>query len=218
MHARKYAFAFAVLLIGLCTAVWLRGQFKAPAAATITAPTELSPGMERATFGAGCFWCTEAVFRQLKGVQSVISGYAGGSVPQPTYAQVCAGRTGHTEVAQITFDPNVITYDDLLAVFWKTHDPTQRDVQQYRSVIFYHSDAQRRLAEHYKKELTVAGAFSGPIVTDIVPFAEFYPAEDYHQNYYENHSGQPYCRMFVVPRLEKLKKVFADKMKTTSLW
>src|SRR5262249_21536731 len=154
-------------------------------------PTPAIPdGMERATFGSGCFWCTEAVFQRVKGVESVVSGYSGGDVPDPTYYQVCEGTTGHAEVVQVTYDPQVGSYRELLEIFWKLHDPTTLNRQgadvgtQYRSVIFYHTDEQKELAEHYKQKLDESGAFSRPIVTEIAPLSEFYPAEDYHQNYF----------------------------------
>jgi peptide-methionine (S)-S-oxide reductase len=188
----------------------------APAEASPAAPAAM---LATATFGNGCFWCTEAVFQQLKGVHSVVSGYSGGHVKNPTYRQVCDGTTGHAEVIQITYDPNVVSYDELLEVFWKTHDPTTPNQQgndigpQYRSVVFYHDDEQRRLAEHYKKELDAAGAFRRPIVTEISPFTEFYPAEDYHQRYYEQNPEQSYCRFVIAPKVEKLRQVFQDKLK-----
>jgi peptide-methionine (S)-S-oxide reductase len=150
----------------------------------------------------------------------VVSGYSGGTVKNPTYRQVCTGTTGHAEALQITFDPKEISYEDLLAVFCHTHDPTTKDRQgndvgtQYRSVIFYHSDEQKQLAEKNKKKLDESGLFPAPIVTEIVPATEFYPAEDYHQNYYNQNSGQPYCRAIIGPKVEKLKKVFKDKLKT----
>ena len=172
-----------------------------------------------ATFGAGCFWCVEAVLQRLEGVISVASGYAGGGVENPTYKQVCTGTTGHAEAVQITYDPSKVTYDEILEVFWKTHDPTTKDRQgndvgsQYRSAVFYHNDEQRSLAEKYKKELDASGAFDGPIVTEIVPFTNFYRAEDYHQNYYNENPEQGYCRAVIGPKLEKFRKVFRDKLK-----
>ncbi len=178
------------------------------------------PGLEKATFGAGCFWCVEAVFQQLKGVHSVVSGYSGGATRNPTYEQVCSGSTGHAEVVQIEFDPRVISFVDLLEVFWQTHDPTTLNRQghdvgtQYRSAIFYHSDEQKRQAEEIKKKLDAAGAFRAPIVTEIVRFTEFYPAEKYHQNFYANNPRQSYCAAVIPPKLDKLKKVFGDKLKT----
>jgi peptide-methionine (S)-S-oxide reductase len=157
----------------------------------------------------------------LKGVQSVVSGYSGGTVKNPTYQQISAGTTGHAESIQVTYDPAVVSYQDLLEVFWQTHDPTTQDRQgndvgtQYRSVILYNSDAQKQLAEEYKKKLDASGAFDGPIVTQIVPFTEFFRAEEYHQNYYNANSQQPYCRVVIGPKLAKLKKVFQDKLKAS---
>lgn len=175
-------------------------------------------GLEKATFGNGCFWCSEAVFLRIKGVRKVVSGYSGGRVKSPTYKQVCSGRTGHAEVVQVTFDPAAVSYADLLEVFWGTHDPTTKNRQgvdvgtQYRSVIFYHNDQQKRLAEEYKRKLDAAQVFPAPIVTEIVPFREFYPAEDYHQNYFALNGNQPYCQSVIRPKVEKLKKVFAEKL------
>ena len=159
------------------------------------------------------------MFQQMKGVQKVVSGYSGGTVKNPTYQQVCSGSTGHAEVVQVTFDPSVVSYPQLLEVFWRTHDPTTRNRQggdigtQYRSAIFYHSETQRKLAELYKEKIDAAGVFRSPLVTEIVPFTEFYPAEDYHQNYYADHSSKPYCERIIGPKLEKLKKVFHDRLK-----
>lgn len=175
--------------------------------------------MEKATFGAGCFWCVEAVFQRLKGVEKVESGYSGGHVKNPGYKEVCTGDTGHAEVCQITYDPEQIGFKELLEVFWKTHDPTTLNRQgndvgtQYRSVVFYHNDDQKELAEHYKNELEKSGAFNDPIITEIKPLNTFYKAEDYHQNYFNEHGNQPYCAIVIVPKLEKFKKVFSDKMK-----
>ncbi len=190
-----------------------------PAIPTSPAPAEPPPGLAFATFGNGCFWCTEAVFQQLKGVSAVVSGYSGGTVENPTYKQICTGTTGHAEVIQITYDPTAISFDELLEVFWRTHDPTTRNRQgndvgpQYRSVIFYHTDEQKRRAEHFKQKLDDAGAFPAPIVTEIVPFQGLYHAEAYHQNYYADNAQQPYCQFVIRPKLEKLKAVFADKLK-----
>ena len=175
--------------------------------------------LKKATFGSGCFWCTEAVFERVEGVQSVVSGYAGGTVEYPSYKQVCTGTTGHAEVIQITYDPDIITYDELLQIFWRTHDPTTLNRQgndvgtQYRSVIFYHDDEQKQLAEKYKEELNASGAWKDPIVTEIVPLTNFYKAEDYHQNYYENNPNQGYCSFVIAPKLEKFEKVFKEKLK-----
>ena len=173
---------------------------------------------ERATFGAGCFWCVEAVFRELQGVEKIASGYTGGTVPNPTYEQVCTGRTGHAEAIQITFDPAVISYEELLEVFWKTHDPTTLNRQgndagtQYRSAIFYHSDAQRQAAEKSKAALGASGYYKSPIVTEIAAATEFYPAEAYHQDYYMNNPAQPYCRVVIAPKVEKFRQQFAPKL------
>jgi peptide-methionine (S)-S-oxide reductase len=176
-------------------------------------------GLEKATFGSGCFWCTEAVFEKLKGVESVVSGYSGGATENPTYNEVCSGETGHAEVTQITYDPSIITFAELLEVFWQTHDPTTSNRQgndvgtQYRSVIFYHNEEQKKLAEEYKKKLDEAKIFSNPIVTEITAFTKFYPAENYHQDYYEQNKSQPYCSLVITPKVEKFKKVFKDKLK-----
>jgi len=175
--------------------------------------------LDTATFGAGCFWCVEAVFQNLKGVHSVVSGYAGGTVRNPTYEDVCSGSTGHAEVCQIAYDPKQVTYPELLEVFWKTHDPTTLNRQgndagtQYRSAIFYHNQEQKNLAEHYRKELDSSKAFDGPIVTEIVPLTNFYKAEDYHQNYFNEHGAQPYCLFIIRPKVDKFKKVFKEKLK-----
>jgi peptide-methionine (S)-S-oxide reductase len=176
-------------------------------------------GMDTATFGAGCFWWIDAVFQELKGVQSVSSGYAGGFVKNPSYKEVCTGRTGHAEVAQIVFDPEVISFDDLLEVFWKTHDPTTLNRQgndvgtQYRSSVFYHNDDQKKKAEYYKVKLDESGAYSNQIITTIEELTDFYVAEDSHQNYYNNNSSQPYCTFVIQPKVEKFRKAFADKLK-----
>jgi len=176
--------------------------------------------MDTATFGAGCFWCIEAVFQELKGVVSVTSGYTGGFVKNPSYKEVCTGKTGHAEVAQIVFDPAVVSFEDLLQVFWKTHDPTQLNRQgndvgtQYRSSIFFHNDAQKKQAEYYKAKLEESKAYDKPIVTTIEPLGDFYKAEDYHQNYFSQNGDQPYCTFIIQPKVEKFRKAFADKLKT----
>lgn len=178
-----------------------------------------SEGKETATFGGGCYWCTEAIFQQLKGVDTVISGFSGGTVINPSYEAVCNGTTGHAEVIQITYDPEIISYDELLEVFWQTHDPTTLNRQgydvgtQYRSVIFYHSDEQKNSAETYKKKLDEAGIYESKIVTEISAYTNFFPADKYHQNYYNSNKEQGYCRMVITPKLEKFKKVFSDKIR-----
>lgn len=172
-----------------------------------------------ATFGAGCFWCVEAVFQQLEGVLSVESGYCGGTVENPTYRQVCEGDTGHAEACQIRYDPSKITFDELLQVFWETHDPTTLNRQgndigtQYRSVVFYHDEQQKALAEKRKRELDAAGIWRDPIVTEISPIAEFYKAEDYHQNYYMDNPSKGYCQLVIRPKVEKVRSVFKDRLK-----
>ena len=174
--------------------------------------------MEKATFGGGCFWCTEAVFQQLEGVESVKSGYMGGNVKNPTYDDVCTGLTGHAEVIQIEYDPAKVTFDELLMVFWKTHDPTTLNQQgpdvgtQYRSAVFYHNDEQKQLAESYKEKLLKAKAFRR-ITTKIEPASELYVAEDYHQNFFNNNPKNRYCQAMINPKLDKLKEVFAEKLK-----
>jgi peptide methionine sulfoxide reductase msrA/msrB len=179
---------------------------------------EESNRMEQATFGSGCFWCSEAVFERLKGVTSVVSGYSGGHLENPTYKGVCTGRTGHAEVIQITYDPEIISFKELLEVFWKTHDPTTPNRQgpdvgtQYRSVIFYHDEDQRKLAEQYKQRLNEAGVFKAPVITEISPLEKFYPAEDYHQDYYRQNTRAQYCALVIRPKLEKFKKAFEDKI------
>jgi len=174
--------------------------------------------LETATFGAGCFWCIEACFKDLKGVVSVVPGYAGGQKADPTYKEVCGGQTGHAEVAQVVFDPAVITYEALLEAFWFVHDPTQLNRQgndigtQYRSVIFYHSEEQKRLAQQYLKRLSDEKVWDAPIVTEIVAINNYYEAEDYHHNYFENNPGNPYCQSVVRPKVEKFRKVFAKSL------
>ena len=174
--------------------------------------------MELATLGSGCFWCTEAVFQQLKGVKSVKSGYAGGTTENPSYEQVCTGMTGHAEVIQVEFDSSVISYEELLEVFFETHNPTTMNRQgndvgtQYRSIILYHSDEQKEIAERVKKRLDQSGKWKNPIVTEIKPFTEFYIAEDYHQDYYNQNKNQPYCRVVISPKLQKFEKSFKLKL------
>lgn len=174
---------------------------------------------ERATLGNGCFWCSEAVFQQIKGVDKVISGYAGGHVKNPSYREVCAKNTGHAEVLDIYFDPEIISFEELLEVFWSTHDPTTLNRQgndegpQYRSVVFYHNLQQKEQAEHNKTRLDKSGVFDKPIVTAIEPFTNFYPAEQEHWDYYNTNPMQPYCFYVIKPKLDRLKKVFEHKLK-----
>lgn len=174
--------------------------------------------IQKATFGNGCFWCTEAIFLRLKGVKSANSGYSGGHVDNPTYKAVCSGETGHAEVIQIEFDSDEISFAEILEVFWSTHDPTTLNRQgndvgtQYRSAIFYHDEQQRLEAVGYKDQLSKDAVWSDPIVTEIIPFEKFYPAEDYHQNYLASHGNEPYCAFIVRPKVSKFEKRFADKL------
>jgi peptide-methionine (S)-S-oxide reductase len=175
--------------------------------------------MELATLAGGCFWCLEAVFQQLRGVSKVVSGYAGGQMPNPNYAAVCSGTTGHAEVLQIAFDPSAITFRDVLDVFFTIHDPTTLNQQggdvgtQYRSAIFFHSPEQRRVAEEVVRELDAAKVWDDPIVTEIVPFTVFYAAENYHQEYYRRNANQPYCRAVIAPKVAKLRSKYFERLK-----
>lgn len=191
---------------------------------TATANTDhinpLPGSTDTATFANGCFWCTEAIFEELDGVISAESGYTGGHTANPSYKEVCTGETGHAEALQIVYDPSKISFDELLEVFWQTHDPTTLNRQgadvgtQYRSGIFYHNEEQKKKAEQYKADLDKSGAFDSPIVTEITPFDKFYPAENYHQQYFENNENtNPYCKIVIRPKLDKFRKVFKDKLK-----
>jgi peptide-methionine (S)-S-oxide reductase len=212
---------YALLITLLCNFFIACGQQKSNKTTTVAQEklTQENKNMEIATFGAGCFWCVEAVFQRLNGVEKVVSGYCGGTVENPTYKQICTGTTGHAEVCQVVYDKTKVSYAELLEVFWQTHDPTTLNRQgndvgtQYRSAIFYHNEEQKTLAEKYKKELDASGAFNKPIVTEITPIPTFYSAEDYHQNYYNQNQNQGYCMFVIVPKIEKLKKVFANKLK-----
>jgi peptide-methionine (S)-S-oxide reductase len=191
------------------------GEVASAAGSSTTKPTK----PETATFGEGCFWCCEAVFQRLRGVRSVVSGYSGGNVDKPTYEQVCSGRTGHAEVIQITYDPTEIKFEDLLKVFWQTHDPTTLNQQghdvgsQYRSAVFYHNEDQHRIAEAYKKQLDKSGTFKKPIVTEITPIKNFFPAENYHQDYFNLNPSQQYCQFVIRPKVEKFNKDFKALLK-----
>jgi methionine-S-sulfoxide reductase len=213
------AFALAVAGCGSKQSPLMESRAMAQDSSTTPAAAGETVDLEKATFGSGCFWCTEAVFQQLRGVKSVVSGYSGGSVENPTYEQVCSGRTGHAEVIQVTYDPKEISFDDLLKVFWQTHDPTTLNRQghdvgtQYRSAIFYHDDEQRRVAEQYKKQLGASGVFRGPIVTEIEPLRTFYSAENYHQDYYHSNPRQQYCEFVIRPKIEKFNKEFKELLK-----
>jgi peptide-methionine (S)-S-oxide reductase len=182
----------------------------------------MADSLDITTLGGGCFWCVEAVYQELQGVQSAVSGYAGGAVDNPTYDQVCSGTTGHAEVVQITFDPKIISFEDILYVFWRTHDPTTLNRQgydvgtQYRSIILYHSEQQRVIAEQSKRDTDASGLWPNPMVTEISPFTTFYKAEDYHQNFYRDNPYQPYCLAIIDPKISKLRKELREKLKNTS--
>lgn len=183
--------------------------------------TIVPDGKEIATLGAGCFWCTEAIFQQLRGIENVKSGFSGGHIPNPSYKEVVTGTTGHAEVIQVVYDPKIISFEDLLEVFWTSHDPTTLNRQgadvgpQYRSVIFCHNNKQKKIAETFKEKLEREKIFDSPIVTEIAPFSNFYPAEDYHTNYYALHGNEPYCQFVIHPKIEKFKKIFKEKIKAS---
>jgi peptide-methionine (S)-S-oxide reductase len=214
--------AIALLAIGCHRAATPPANTASTETITMAADKHPSPGtakLETATFGSGCFWCTEAVFQNLRGVKTVVSGYSNGHVENPTYEAVCTGSTGHAEVIQVTYDPAEIKFDDLLKVFWQTHDPTTPNQQgndvgtQYRSAVFYHTDEQRKVAEQYKQQLDAAKSFARPIVTEITPIKKFYPAEKYHQNYFNANPSQSYCQFIIRPKLEKFNKEFKELLK-----
>lgn len=213
LHQTVPTLAFAFMACG--------GGRAQPSTTTTTTNFQMEmndSNLETITLGAGCFWCVEAVFTELKGIRSVTSGYMGGHVKNPAYREVCNGTTGHAEVAQLVYDPVEVSIAGILEVFWQTHDPTTMNRQgadvgtQYRSAIFYHTEEQRRIAENYKAKLDASGAFRGPIVTEIVGASTFYPAEDHHQDYYSRNGEQGYCQMVIRPKLEKFRKVFADRL------
>jgi peptide-methionine (S)-S-oxide reductase len=201
--------AFSTISCGEATASETKGKME----------NQNAEGLEYATFGAGCFWCVEAIFQSLDGVEKVESGYSGGHVNNPTYREVCDGTTGHAEVVHITFNPQIISFADLIEVLFATHDPTSLNRQgadvgtQYRSAIFYHSEEQKLVAEASKEAATESGSWPSPIVTEITAFDRFYPAEDYHQDYYSSNSSQPYCSVVITPKLDKFKKRFHEKLK-----
>ncbi|MBN2775278.1 MAG: peptide-methionine (S)-S-oxide reductase MsrA [Prolixibacteraceae bacterium] len=179
----------------------------------------MAKGLETATLGGGCFWCTEAIYKELKGVKSILPGYSGGHVKNPSYKEVCTGNTGHAEVVQIEFDTDVVSFAEILEVFFETHDPTTLNRQgadigtQYRSVVFYHSEEQKKTAEEIIALFGKEKVYSDPVVTEVTKFEAFYPAEDYHKDYFAENPNQPYCRMVVAPKVEKFEKIFKDKLK-----
>lgn len=223
----------SVVIAAVVVGVWLQASVRADGTETTNSPNEQqairaaeSPApekvqLEQATFGLGCYSCAEAIFERLKGVQSVVVGYSGGSVKNPTDEQIHSGLSGHAEVVQIGYDPKVISYDELLEVFWKVHDPTTLNRQgknagtQYRSVIFYHTDKQRQLAERYKEKLNASHAFARPIVTEIAAYKEFYPAAKPHQGFFRLNPKDEYCTLVIRPKVEAFEKVFADKVQTS---
>lgn len=219
MHQIHSAFFLVLLLAGASSCKSQSQDQKLPAKSPSKdqmIPTDMNT--EIATFGAGCFWCVEAVFQELNGVVKVESGYMGGATPNPSYREVCTGETGHAEVTRITFDPKVISFEELLEVLWTSHDPTTLNKQgadvgtQYRSAIFYHSQEQKQKAE--KSKMEIAPQFwDNPIVTEIVAASEFYPAEEYHQDYYANNPNAGYCRFVIAPKIEKVRKTYTDKLK-----
>jgi peptide-methionine (S)-S-oxide reductase len=222
---RSMKLMFTTTLISMVTllscAVRENPQKYMTSSLTASTTEETTLRTDTATFGTGCFWCTEAIFQQLEGVLKVSSGYSGGHVKNPTYKEVCEGTTGHAECVEIVYDPQKISFDELLEVFWQTHDPTTLNRQgndvgtQYRSAIFYHNADQKAKAEKYKAELDKSGAWDKHIVTEITPASEFYVAENYHQDYYNNNGSAPYCYYVIRPKLEKFEKVFKNKMKKT---
>jgi peptide-methionine (S)-S-oxide reductase len=210
-----------ISILGFCTIFACNSEKKYKAMSSSLIDAQGVEKTDTATFATGCFWCTEAVFEELNGVLKVTSGYSGGKVANPTYKQVCTGETGHAECVQVVYEPDKISYEELLEVFFEVHDPTSLNRQgadigtQYRSAIFYHNADQKQKAEYYKNELDKSGAYDKPIVTEITPFTKFYPAEDYHQEYYENNKNtNPYCSIVIRPKLDKFEKVFGKKLKT----
>jgi peptide-methionine (S)-S-oxide reductase len=210
-------FVGMLLVVGLSFGyVWMQDQ---PTKGISIEEMPMSDNVEIATLGAGCFWCVEAVFQDVKGVHKVESGYTGGQVDNPTYKQICTGTTGHAEVAQVTFDPSVISFEDILMIFWHTHDPTTLNRQgndagtQYRSAIFYHSDQQKEIAEKSKTETEASDLWPNSIVTEVTALEVYYPAEDYHQNYFNDNPNQPYCMMVINPKVQKFRQSFGKWLK-----
>ncbi len=214
-----YPILFSMLIVTAMACGQTQSQSQKKMLALPKTELQVPDGYEVATFGSGCFWCIEAIYQDLNGVEKVKSGYSGGHVENPTYRQVTSGSTGHAEVIQFFYDPKIISYADLLEIFWSTHDPTTLNRQgadvgpQYRSAVFYHSEAQREEAMRYKEKLDEAKVFTRPIVTEITQFHNFFVAEDYHQNYYKENGMQPYCQVVIRPKLEKFKQVFADRLR-----
>lgn len=210
----KFKQSVFIIIISIFVTVQACGQKKSKEQTQMN-----NNGLELATFGAGCFWCVEAIFQRIEGVEKVVSGYSGGYIKNPSYKEICQGTTGHAEVCQLSYDPDVVSFEELLEVFWQTHDPTTLNRQgndvgtQYRSSVFFHNAEQNELAKTYKKKLNEADIYQNPIVTEIVPFKVMYEAEDYHQNYFNENGSQPYCSFVIQPKVDKLEKVFKDKLK-----
>ncbi|MES2380353.1 MAG: peptide-methionine (S)-S-oxide reductase MsrA [Bacteroidota bacterium] len=215
---KNITYVITLLLICMHTGC-AQNNNKATTSKTNNMTTENLDTLQTAVFGAGCFWCVEAVFQRIDGVVKIESGYTNGDVKNPTYREVCYGKTGHAEVCKIWYDSSKVSFETLLSVFWQTHDPTTLNRQgndvgtQYRSGVFYTTENQKLIAEKYKAELSQSGAFSSPIVTEITALNNYYPAEDYHQDYYNQNGDQPYCQFVIAPKLEKFKKVFGDKLR-----
>jgi peptide-methionine (S)-S-oxide reductase len=217
---------FSIITTALLLQMWsCSGQPSQSSQPSQVAKDEIIKSMdslEVATLGAGCFWCVEAIFQDIKGVKKVESGYSGGSIKNPSYKEVCNGTTGHAEVVQVTFDPKQVSFSSILEVFFSTHDPTTLNRQgadvgtQYRSAIFYHSEEQKKVAEIAKEAAQASGDWSNPIVTEITAYSNFYKAEDYHQDYYNQNGTQPYCQIVITPKIDKFKKKFADLLKEES--
>jgi peptide-methionine (S)-S-oxide reductase len=216
---KLYPIFFSMLIVSTIACGQTHSQSQKKMLALPKTELQVPEGYEVATLGSGCFWCIEAIYQDIKGVEKVKSGYSGGHVENPTYKQVTSGSTGHAEVIQFFYDPNHVSFAEVLEIFWSTHDPTTLNRQgadvgpQYRSAVFYHSEAQREEAQRYKEKLNEAKVFPRPIVTEITPFQNFFVAEDYHQNYFKDNGMQPYCQVVIRPKVEKFKQVFADKLR-----
>jgi len=219
MAATIFAAFFFMTALGQTKTIKTKSTMSTETTTETNNNNQSSGQLDTATFGAGCFWCVEAVFQRMNGVESLKSGYMGGAVKNPSYKEVCSGLTGHAEVCEILYDKSKVSFDELLEVFWKTHDPTTVNQQgndhgtQYRSAVFYHSNEQKQLAEKYKKQINDARLYPNPIVTEITAASTFYEADDYHQDYFNLNGSQPYCKFVIQPKVKKFEKIFKDKMK-----
>ncbi|MEO8151007.1 MAG: peptide-methionine (S)-S-oxide reductase MsrA [Bacteroidia bacterium] len=218
-HQIKLIFCYSFMSASFISCAQNKVQEKATTTNKISDIKMNTSNLDTITLGGGCYWCVEAVYQQLRGVEKVVSGFSGGTVKNPSYREVCNGTTGHAEAANIIYDKTQVSFKDILEVFFTVHDPTTLNRQggdvgtQYRSAIFYHNDEQKAIAEDIIKRLNESGAYSSPIVTEVTGFKEFYAAENYHQNYYNQNGSEPYCQMVIRPKVEKFKKVFHDKLK-----